>query len=117
LNWFTHPITNIFSPKPVGWSQNNPTLSNLEKWGFVGLETMLPSYYGRQIIGKAPEGIAWWVSGPDENKIESEESKQTQTESEPTYNNANLKEMIKRQNERRSNTDSLNNVDKQKGGL
>ena len=109
LNWFTHPITNIFSPKPVGWSQNNPTLSNLEKWGFIGLETMLPSYYGRQIIGMAPEGIEWWVSGPDENKTESKENKQNQTKPEPIYNSASLKEMIKWSDEQ-SKIDSLNNT-------
>lgn len=109
LNWFTHPITNIFSPKPVGWSQNNPILSNLEKWGFIGLETMLPSYYGRQIIGMVPEGIEWWVSGPDENKTESKEIKQNQTEPEPIYNSASLKEMIKWSDEQ-SKIDSLNNT-------
>ena len=108
LNWFTHPITNTFSPKPAGWSQNNPKLSNLEKFGSTVLEAMLPTYYGRQIIGLAPEGIDWLVFGPDENETESEELKQEQ--SEPTYDSANLKEMIKRQNERRSGIDSLNNI-------
>lgn len=30
LNWFSHPITNIFSPKPTAWAANHPIWSRIE---------------------------------------------------------------------------------------
>jgi hypothetical protein len=79
LNWFSHPITNTFSPKPTAWAANHPIWSRIEGlWPLWG--AMSSTVWGRD----------WWSEDfPNFLKslyVRPEESKPVETpiEEEPS---------------------------------
>lgn len=86
------------------------TLKSIPTIGTIGIASELVTRplvnSGR--IEKTPVEYLLGLYLPKKEQNQSEPVKQEQ--SEPTYDSANLKELIKRRNERQSKIDSLNNA-------
>ena len=101
--------------QPFGWynagrQMTGITLKSIPTIGTIGIASELVTRplvnSGR--IEKTPVEYLLGLYLPKKEQNQSEPVKQEQ--SEPTYDSANLKELIKRRNERQSKIDSLNNA-------